>query len=104
MWVPSLGQEDPLGEVNPLQYSGLENPMDRGAWLTGVHKVAKSQTRLKRLSTHTHGPCMHTQACMCVSIHTYTHTHTHTHTQVCMAPYQVMGCINFCIPTHPMLT
>ena len=32
--VPSLGGEDPLGEGNgnPLQYSCLENPMDRGAW------------------------------------------------------------------------
>ena len=34
MWVGSLGQEDPPGEGNdnPLQYSCLENPMDRGAW------------------------------------------------------------------------
>ena len=34
---------------NPLQYSHLENPMDRGAWW--VHGVAKSRTQLKRLST-----------------------------------------------------
>ena len=33
---------------NPIQYSCLENPMDRGAWQTTVHRVAKSQTRLKR--------------------------------------------------------
>ena len=31
---------------NPLQYSCLENPMDRGAWQATVHRVAKSQTRL----------------------------------------------------------
>ena len=31
---------------SPLQYSCLENPMDRGAWQTTVHGVAKSQTRL----------------------------------------------------------
>ena len=33
-WVQSLGQEDPLEKANgnPLQYSCLENPMDRGAW------------------------------------------------------------------------
>ena len=36
---------------DPLQYSCLENPMDRGAWWAIVHGVAKSQTRLKRLST-----------------------------------------------------
>ena len=52
--VPSLGQEDPLEEHigTPLQYSRLENPMDRGAWQATVHGVAESQTRLKRLSMH----------------------------------------------------
>ena len=45
--VQSLGGEDPLvKEGNPLQYSCLENPMDRGAWGAAVHGVAKSQTRL----------------------------------------------------------
>ena len=34
------------GNGNPLQYSCLENPMDRGAWWAAVHGVAKSQTRL----------------------------------------------------------
>ena len=37
---------------NPLQYSCWENPMDRGAWWATVHRVAKSQTQLKRLSTY----------------------------------------------------
>ena len=41
------------GNSNPLQYSCLENPMDRGAWGATVHGVAKSRTRLKRFSTHT---------------------------------------------------
>ena len=47
--VRSLGQEDPLEERigNPLQYSCLENPMDRGAWQATVHGVARSQTQLK---------------------------------------------------------
>ena len=40
------------GHGNPLQYSCLENPMDRGAWRATVHRVTKSQTCLKRLSTH----------------------------------------------------
>ena len=40
------------GHGNPLQYSCLENPMDRGAWRATVSGVTKSQTRLKRLSTH----------------------------------------------------
>ena len=35
------------GQGNPLQYSCLENPMNRGAWQATVHSVAKSQTQLK---------------------------------------------------------
>ena len=43
MQVRSLGQEEPLGEGigNPLQYSCLGNPMERGAWWATVHGVAK---------------------------------------------------------------
>ena len=46
--VLSLGQEDSLeqGNGNSHQYSCLENPTDRGAWLATVHGVTKSQTRL----------------------------------------------------------
>ena len=46
------GSERPSGEGhgNPLQYSCLENPMDRGAWWARVHRVAKSRTQLKQLS------------------------------------------------------
>ena len=40
------------GNGNPLQYSCLENPVDRGAWQAMLYKVAESQTRLKRLSKH----------------------------------------------------
>ena len=48
MWVGSLGQEDPLEEKNgnPVQYSCLKNPMDRGAWPATGHGVAKRWTRL----------------------------------------------------------
>ena len=43
MWVQSLGWEDSPGKGNdnPLQYSCLENPMDRGAWRTAVPVVTK---------------------------------------------------------------
>ena len=45
--VGSLGQEDPgEGNGNPLQYSCLDNPMDRGARRATVSGVTKSQTRL----------------------------------------------------------
>ena len=49
--IPGLGRSPGAGHGNPLQYSCLENPMDRGAWRATVHRVAKSRTRLKRLST-----------------------------------------------------
>ena len=41
------------GHGNPLQYSCLENPMDRGAQRAMVYKVMKSEIGLKQLSTHT---------------------------------------------------
>ena len=41
--VSVLGQEDPLEEGNPLQYSCLENPMDREAWQATVHRVTQNQ-------------------------------------------------------------
>ena len=60
---PWVGKRSP-GERNgnPLQYSCLWNPMDRGDWRATVHGITKSQTRL--------------------SIHACTHTHTHTHKDV----------------------
>ena len=45
--VPGSGGSPAGGHGNPLQYSCLENPMDRGAWQTTVHGVAKSRIRLK---------------------------------------------------------
>ena len=40
------------GHGNPLQYSCLENPMDRRAWRVTIHRVSQSQTRLKQLRMH----------------------------------------------------
>ena len=51
--LPGLGRSPGGGHGNPLEYSCLENPMDRRNWLATVHGVAKSQTRL---SMHA---CMH---------------------------------------------
>ena len=42
------------GNGNPLQYSCLENPMDRGAWRATVHGVAMSRTRMSDLTPLTH--------------------------------------------------
>ena len=52
--IPGSGRSPGEGPGDPLQYSCLENPMDRGAWQTTVHGVTESRTRLKRLSTRAH--------------------------------------------------
>ena len=64
--VQSLGGDDPLEKENgnPLQYSCLENSMDRVAWWATVCGIAIRWTWLSDW------------------VHTYTHTHTHTHTQL----------------------
>ena len=42
--IPGSGRSLAEGNGNPLQYSCLENPMDRGAWQATEHRVAKRQT------------------------------------------------------------
>ena len=59
--IPGLGTSPGEGNGNPLQYSCLLCPWripcgDRGVWQAIVHRVSKSRTRLKWLSTHTHIP------------------------------------------------
>ena len=58
--VPGVGRSPGGGLGNPLQYSCLEDPMDRRAWWVTGHGVAQSGTRLKRLSTHAHEHMLHT--------------------------------------------
>ena len=48
--IPELGRSPWGGYGNPIQFSCLENPLDRGAWQVIVHRDAKSQTWLKWLS------------------------------------------------------
>ena len=62
-----LGSCSREGNGCPLQYSCLENPMDRGAGRATVHGTAKSETRLSDWTPHTH---------------THAHTHARTHTRV----------------------
>ena len=47
--IPGSGRSPGGGHGNPLQFSCLENPVDRGAWPAMVHRVTKSRTQLKRL-------------------------------------------------------
>ena len=50
--IPGGGRLRGGGHGNPLQYSCLENPMNRRGWRAAVHGVTKNRARLKRLSTH----------------------------------------------------
>ena len=53
--IPGSGRSPGGGNGNPLKYSCLGNPMDRGAWWAIVHSVAKSQTQLSmHMYIHTH--------------------------------------------------
>ena len=47
--IPGWGRPSGVGSGNPLQYSCLENFMDRGAWQAAVHMMAKSRTELNAL-------------------------------------------------------
>ena len=79
--IPALGWSPGEENGNLVQYSCLENPLDRWAWQATVHGAVKSQTQLSmstRAHTHTH---THTHTVvLCIHTHTHTLTHTHTHT------------------------
>ena len=64
-WILASGRSPREGNGNPLQYSCLGNPVDRGAWWATVYGVAKNQDTTEHTQTHTQ-----------LSIHTHTHTHT----------------------------
>ena len=51
--IPGSGRSPGGRHSNPLQYSCLENPMDRGAWQATAHGITQSWTRLKQFSKHT---------------------------------------------------
>ena len=65
--ICGLGRSPGGGLGNPLQYSCLENPMDRGAWQATVHRVAKSRTRLKQLGVYARWIYIDPQ-CQCVAL------------------------------------
>ena len=56
--IPGPRRSPRGGHGNPLQYSCLENPRGRRAWMATVHRLAKSRTRLEQLSTCAYMPMM----------------------------------------------
>ena len=77
-WIPGSGRSFAEGNGNPLQYSYLENSMDRGAWGATVHGVAMSRTRLSA--------CMRTRA--------RTHTHTYMTMDIHLSVNEHLDCIH----------
>ena len=74
--IPGLGRSPGAGHGNPLQYSCLENPLDRGVWRATVHRVAESNTTDRLLQNngysslhYTVGPCwlsiLYIGVCIC---------------------------------------
>ena len=53
--LPESGRSPGEGNGNPLQYSCLGNPMDRGAWQATVHGIEKNWTQLSNLAVEKHG-------------------------------------------------
>ena len=80
--IPGSGRSPGEGNGNLLQYSFLENSMDRGAWWTTVHGVAKSRTRL---STYSH------LACRCFSLVTWPSSYQCLHISFLLV----------CLPLYP---
>ena len=68
---PGLGGSPGEGNGKPLQYSCLEDSMDRGAWWATMHEVAKNRTQVSVLA--------HTGA----RVHTHTHADTHAQYAYC---------------------
>ena len=90
---PWVGKIPWRRKCNPLQYSCLDNPMDRGAWRATVHRVAKSRTRLKRLSMHTRHVCLQTGFCILL---------TCTHLPLSMSLFSTTVRFSECIQVLPL--
>ena len=73
-WISGLGRFPGEGNGNPLQYSCLENRMDRGAWWATVHEVSKSWTQL---SAGTHVMVKSSPSITCVVDHVRNNINCH---------------------------
>ena len=75
--IPESGRSSGGGNGNRLQYSCLENPMDRGAWRATVHGVTRSQIWLSDWPLRP--TCEYTYIHIYMYIYIYIYTHTHTY-------------------------
>ena len=103
VWILGSGRSPGEGNGNPLQYSCLENPMDRGAWWATVHGVAKSQTRLSNFTF-----TFHTYIRICVyifldhSIYNIKDNHTISAISSILKEYYVGNCSLYNLRIHPL--
>ena len=81
-----LGRSPGGGNGHPLQYSCLENSMDRGAWQATYHGVTKSWTQLKQLST----------------THTYTDTQERHYKKILVLKFRDKCCISYLFKRSPL--
>ena len=68
--VPGSGRSPGVGNGNPVQYSCLENSMDRGGWWATIHGVAKELDTTKHSTAHQH---------LYIKVYIYINAHTHIH-------------------------
>ena len=98
--IPESGRSPGGGHGNPLQYSCLKNPMDRGACWVTVHRIAKSQIGLKRLSTHPQqmnavGSCLRDQGS------SPPFPAAELAANGCCLPFGRIACVPSPVPMHP---
>ena len=68
VWIPGLRRSSGVGNGSPLQYSCLENPMDRESWRTTVHGVTKNWTwDWLSMPTAFHCVCVCVYVCVCIA-------------------------------------
>ena len=91
--IPGLGRSPGEGNGNPLQYSCLENSMDREAWRAIVHGVAKSQTQLSTQHTQRsfNSPPFHVQRSTGLNNKLYIHPRSQIYIHPSIQFYNSMG-------------
>ena len=92
--VPGWGRCPGGGHDNPLQYSCLANPMDKGAWQATVHGVAKRWTWLATEHTHTH-VYVYTRVYIYICIYTHIYITEHIHSVYVLFFFRFFSIISY---------
>ena len=105
--IPGLGGSSAVGNGNPLQYSCLDNPMDRGAWWSTAHGVTKSWTQLSMHKANAKCCCkwkifilfkwlssvaLYICVCVCMCVYVCAHVHACLVTHSCLTLCDLLDC------------